>query len=33
MEREAGGAEILKQLAQEELEQMWEQAKAAETKE
>jgi len=32
MEREAGGAEILKQLAPEELEQMWEQAKSTEKK-
>jgi XTP/dITP diphosphohydrolase/ATP diphosphatase len=32
MEREAGGAEALKQLVPEELEQMWEQAKTAETK-
>jgi ATP diphosphatase len=30
MEREAGGAEILKQLAPEELEKLWEQAKAIE---
>jgi XTP/dITP diphosphohydrolase/ATP diphosphatase len=30
MEREAGGAEILKQLAPEELERMWEQAKSVE---
>jgi len=32
MEREAGGSEILKQLAPEELEQMWEQAKTVENK-
>jgi XTP/dITP diphosphohydrolase/ATP diphosphatase len=31
MERESGGAEILKQLAPEELEQIWELAKKAET--
>jgi len=32
MEQEAGGAEMLKQLAPEELEHLWEQAKTAETK-
>jgi len=32
MEREAGGAEILKQMAPEELEKMWEQAKSVEKK-
>jgi len=32
MEREAGGPEILKQMAPEELEKMWEQAKSVEKK-
>ena len=32
MEREAGGADVLRALAPDELEQMWEQAKMAEKK-